>query len=137
MYWTPPRCPDGVETCIPRAGTNPPRIKMCHQCERRRVTASATEQQCSAGIQCLDSDPCSFFCLVVCWFVCLSFAFSGRISMSQQHFDICPYLSRMPSKHPFACNVCNFEVNGFSWFLDQQSRGLEQNLVLRSFRIYF
>lgn len=48
--------------------------------------------------QCLDSDPVlSFAWLFVGWFVG-SFAFSGRLSMSQQHFVICPSLSRMPSK---------------------------------------
>ena len=139
VYWTSPRCPDGAEACVPQAGTNTPQIKMHHQCERRRVTASATEQQCSAGASVwIPILVLSFACLFVCWLVCLSFAFSGHLSMSQHVSAPFWHLSRMPCKQVWVhCNVCNFEVNGFSWFLDQQSRGLEQNLVLRSFRISF
>ncbi len=136
VYWTSPRCPDGAEACVPQAGTNTPRIKMHHQCERRRVTASATEQQCSAGASVwIPILVLSFACLFVGLFVCplRSQGISACLSMSQHHFDICPECLTSKS----GCNVCNFEVNGFSWFLDQQSRGLEQNLVLRSFRISF
>ena len=136
VYWKPPRCPDGVETCIPQAGTNPPRIKMRQQCERRRVTASATEQQCSAGASVWI--PILFFLLLGCLLVGLlvplrSPGVSACLSSILSFVHICPEC--LPSKS--ACSVCNFEANGFSWFLDQQSRGLEQNLVLRSFRIYF